>query len=399
MKKLICFFLICKAISCFGQNQNSVWIFGDSAGIDFKNIANPVPVFSAMDNSGSCASISDSIGNLLFYSFTANIGIDSEIVVFNYLNDTVVNGNYLIGASQYNQILIIPMPNDTSKYYIFHLGYYSVNGLFYSIVDMSLNLGKGVVIQKNVQLNNVDQGDCLVATKHGNGRDWWVLGKLGGIGTTQHNRFYVYKIAPSNNISSAIIQNLGNAVDAAQQKTIVKPEGSKLMSINIGGFMAEYDFDRCTGTISNPNIILPQQTSNFTRLFVDGAYSPNGNVFYVSRNSYGGSYGNKNYLLQYDLTAANIAASCDTVDSTVYPQADNFGVRLAPDGKIYYSQAFPWGVPYSDTTRNTVNENLGVVNNPDVVGSGCNFVPFSFYLGGKRTYYALPNNPDYELGR
>ena len=29
---------------------------------------------------------------------------------------------------------------------------------------------------------------------------------------------------------------------------------------------------------------------------------------------------------------------------------------------------------------------------------GCNFSLFSFYLGGKRTYWGLPNNPDYELG-
>ncbi|HQQ51452.1 MAG TPA: T9SS type A sorting domain-containing protein, partial [Spirochaetota bacterium] len=26
------------------------------------------------------------------------------------------------------------------------------------------------------------------------------------------------------------------------------------------------------------------------------------------------------------------------------------------------------------------------------------YQPFSFYLGGKRTYYGLPNNPDYDLG-
>ena len=82
----------------------------------------------------------------------------------------------------------------------------------------------------------------------------------------------------------------------------------------------------------------------------------------------------------------------------MYPQADNGAVRLAPDGKIYYSQAYPYGFPYQDTMRNTVNENLGVINNPDVVGNGCNFSPFSFYLGGKRTYYGLPNNPDYNLG-
>lgn len=29
---------------------------------------------------------------------------------------------------------------------------------------------------------------------------------------------------------------------------------------------------------------------------------------------------------------------------------------------------------------------------------GCNLSLFNFYLGGKRTYWGLPNNPHYEIG-
>ena len=61
---LLLFFIAANAVA---QNQNSVWIFGDSAGIDFSNLNNPVPVFSGMDERGSCASIADTSGNLLFY--------------------------------------------------------------------------------------------------------------------------------------------------------------------------------------------------------------------------------------------------------------------------------------------------------------------------------------------
>ncbi len=42
--------------------------------------------------------------------------------------------------------------------------------------------------------------------------------------------------------------------------------------------------------------------------------------------------------------------------------------------------------------------NLSVINSPDSLGTACDFQPYSFYLGGKRTYYGLPNNPDYFLG-
>jgi hypothetical protein len=43
------------------------------------------------------------------------------------------------------------------------------------------------------------------------------------------------------------------------------------------------------------------------------------------------------------------------------------------------------------------NMNLSVINQPDSLGSLCDFQPYSFYLGGKRTYLGLPNNPDYDL--
>nr|MBK9653747.1 T9SS type A sorting domain-containing protein [Bacteroidota bacterium] len=55
--------------------------------------------------------------------------------------------------------------------------------------------------------------------------------------------------------------------------------------------------------------------------------------------------------------------------------------------------------PYPDSMRNYINENLSVINNPNALGAACNYTPFSFYLGGKRTYYGLPNNPNYGLGR
>lgn len=35
--------------------------------------------------------------------------------------------------------------------------------------------------------------------------------------------------------------------------------------------MAEYNFDRCAGFLSNEKIIFPEQTSNFNRYFWEGA--------------------------------------------------------------------------------------------------------------------------------
>jgi hypothetical protein len=76
-------------------------------------------------------------------------------------------------------------------------------------------------------------------------------------------------------------------------------------------------------------------------------------------------------------------------------------LKRGPDGKIYYATAWNDGVnfnfPYPDSVYNMYNMNLGVINYPDSPGVSCDFQPFSFYLGGKRNYWGLPNNPDYDL--
>jgi hypothetical protein len=78
-----------------------------------------------------------------------------------------------------------------------------------------------------------------------------------------------------------------------------------------------------------------------------------------------------------------------------------YSLLLAPDGKIYLSSGddrFGWPYPDTSIAYTQVNMNLSVINQPDSLGLACDFQPFSFYLGGARTYYGLPNNPDYELG-
>jgi len=195
-----------------------------------------------------------------------------------------------------------------------------------------------------------------------------------------------------------IVQNLNNAADGDVQRIIFNSKGTKMMQINPLGFMCEYDFDRCTAAITNPHLIFPEQTSNYNRLFWSGAYSPNDSLFYISTNRFFGI--DTSYLFQFDLTAANIPLSCDTLYQFVQPvQAGT--IRLAPDNKLYMTCFYDWGFPgfpYPDSVRNMYNENLSVVNYPDSLGAACDFQPFSFYLGGKRTYWGLPNNPDYNLG-
>jgi hypothetical protein len=395
MKQLFILLILISG-NTYAQNQNCIWIFGDSAGVDFSNINNPLPIISGMDGRGSCASIADTNSSLLFYGNTSS----SQLRTFlqDATNDTLLASDPMPGNGLYNELVIIPKPRNTILYYIFYTGVRGfVDTTYYALIDMTLNNGLGEMTLKNQVLDVYRPGDCLTAVKHGNGRDWWVIGKLADDNLSQHNRFYKYLVTPDSIIHFPF-QDFNDATDADFQKIIWRPDYNRFMLINIVGYMSEFEFDRCDGTITLIRNIFPEQPSNFNRLFWEGAYSPNGNIFYVSTDDFIGVPIMN--LLQYDLLASDIPASVDTLD-TWQDYTGTGAVRLAPNNKIYFSRACQWGFPYfpyPDSVRNYINENLSVINSPDSLGAACDYQPFSFYLGGKRTYYGLPNNPKYDLG-
>jgi hypothetical protein len=130
-------------------------------------------------------------------------------------------------------------------------------GFFYSKIDMTQNGGLGAVVQKNVRLNSFRNGDCVTAIKHGNGKDWWVFSKYSNINGTTFNRFYTYLIT-QDSVHTPLIQNFNNATDGDFQRIIFNSNGTKFMQINAIGLIQEFNFDRCTGIISNPTIIFPE---------------------------------------------------------------------------------------------------------------------------------------------
>ena len=205
MKKCLLIVLLFTSFGAYTQNRNSVWIFGDSAGIDFSNQSNPQAISSSMDGRGSCTSISDTSGGLIFYSYThAGFG-DWATYVYNKQNVQIQNGDSITGVGWYQELIIIP--KDSNRFYLFSYGADVPNneGLYYSLVDMNQNVGLGSVTLRNVQINPNRIADCLSAIKHGNGKDWWLLAKLYNA-PTSNNRFFIFCISDTG-ISAPVVQD------------------------------------------------------------------------------------------------------------------------------------------------------------------------------------------------
>nr|MBK9653400.1 T9SS type A sorting domain-containing protein [Bacteroidota bacterium] len=379
--------------------MSKYWMFGDSAGIEFNGTNTPIVISSQANGRGSSVSIADTNGFLLFYATTN--GDNYRTVPMNKFNDTLFNGVDITGRNLYNDLTIVPFPKHPNQFILFHVSVSPFNDtLYYSIIDMQCNNTQGCVIAKNIPFDIYRSGDCLTAIKHGNGRDWWLISKYSDVNTPMNNRFFVY-LVDSNGIQLQSTQDFNDATDGDFQKIIIHPNGNKFMLINILGYMAEFNFDRCKGIISLSKSIYPEIPSPWCcRYFWEGAYSKSGDVFYASTTGINSQF-SQGYLLQYNLLDSNPTLKVDTLDTFDTPIGTG-AVRLAPDNKIYFSRAYEspnaWSYPYPDSMRNYINENLSVINEPDSLGAACDYQPFSFYLGGKRTYYGLPNNPNYELG-
>ncbi len=397
-KRALLFFFFLFSYNTYAQ-QNNIWCFGDSAGIDF-NASLPSTFNSSIKGRGSCTSIADSTGNLLFYAYTRATLFGKTTLVFNYTHQLMDNGDSIVGEGWYNELTIIPDPVNPKRFYMISVGVLDLalqQGFYYSIIDMSYNGGLGKVVSKNNQLLNNFMVDCIGAIKHGNGRDWWVVCRKGDfyIGGPAHNEYTFYLITPTG-VSVPITKSVGSLTSYNLANLIFSPTGNKMIYTNPRGLLELYDFDRCTGDLTLDQTISPENTPY--HFYWSSAFSPDESKLYVQTVS----YPDTTYLIQFDLNAANIAASADTIFTQPLATATGGDVRLAPDGKIYVSNAyydgFNFAFPYSDTTYNMYNSYLGVVNYPDSMGADCDFQPYSFYLGGNRTYYGLPNNPNYGLG-
>ena len=118
----------------------------------------------------------DRNGNLLFYS--------NGLQVRNMYDSLVTNGDTLLPFQSENWnldmklnqgVMSLPQPGHDNVYYLiqldvnYHPGYYSADGLYYSIIDMTLDGGLGGVIQKNTILLNdslVESCGHFIATLH-----------------------------------------------------------------------------------------------------------------------------------------------------------------------------------------------------------------------------------------
>ena len=202
---LVVVVLMWNAKALYAQLEANNWYFGNYAGVSFSS-GEPIALLDgALSTREGCATISDTNGNLLFYT-------DGQ-TVWNKNHLLMQNGGGLLGhPSSTQSAIIVPKPGSNTIYYIFTVPQaLNYDGLRYSVVDMTLAGGLGAVTnQKNILLIQ-PVVEKVTAVRHANNIDIWVITH-----GRDNNTFYSFLITSAGVNMIPVITTIVQFMDRRQ---------------------------------------------------------------------------------------------------------------------------------------------------------------------------------------
>lgn len=378
MKNTFYFFIIL-TVPCLAQKEANVWVFDFNYGLDFNyNRFRPfiVPDF---EQGGESACICDKrTGQLLFYT-------DGR-TVYNRDFQIMPNGKGLLGGYYTAQAaLIVPVPGKDQLYYLFTTRSYkdthymdqpkgrpTATGLYYSVINMGLEEGRGDVQEKNILLMELSSNK-LTAVPHANGKDYWLITHEWGT-----SRFTVFP-ATVNGVGPPAYYVIGAAYKEKaweENRGLLKPSpnGNMLCHAVSGypGCLELYDFDKATGAVLNLREL--GSYVGLQRL----SFSPDNTKLYFTHGDGGLRTGNNAWCYQMDLASGNTETIIQSrtelfftnkLASGNYDTLIGYNLQLGPDGRLYAGNMVNYSIKKNGLWRE--NRKMCYINKPNLPGWQC----------------------------
>lgn len=319
------------------------WYFGVYGSIDFSSGA-PVQTTTALTNNtikgestyssqleyqGGSVSLSDSSGNLLFYS--------NAVSVWNK-NHQKISTAPIFGASDIaasTGICYVPRPNHPGKYFIVgassNLFVDPPEGAKFVEVDLNTNTVSSFKEFEHATLKK-KLSEMLTVVPHCNGTDYWIITHGYGNEDARFYSFLVtedgidYQQAPViSNATHPAFQGSGNQLKSNRSGTkliLASPHGAASMTAG-----AIYDFNSATGVVSGEKNI--PDVTGYNNIQTGAAFSPNEKYFYLMRSSNLATNGEPYWLFQYRVSDMQY----NIISAPGFYFASPF--QPGPDGQIY----------------------------------------------------------------
>lgn len=312
---------------------------------------------------------------------TFNQRIKNSYPLYNYSGDEVPTYGITSG-------LILPHFEIENRYFVYYLIFKIIRNpspygvgckIIQSEIDMNLNNGKGEMINKyKLIYKDTLEFSTPVATKHANGRDWWIL-----MSKLNSNVYHAFLLTPDG-ITLHHTQQIGKPIITDSGYGAFSPNGKYYAKnsedgINDSSYFLIFDFDRCSGYLSNFHEFNFSHASSASGL----SFSPNSNYFYISHDT---------SLYQIDLTENPYELlSVVDYDSFIgdidrgFPYYNAFGyMQIGPDGRIYNSPIFAGA------------NSLNIIEFPNKKGFSCNVRQHGLRLPTPQR--TMPLHQNYRLG-
>jgi len=391
--------------------QEKYWAVSDSMQFEFNTSGLPYITTSPLrSHYRAGATYLDSITG--FYCFTNGK---------NFFDSTnqIMSGSYPINVSGGFRSYFIPSYFNLDYIYNFCFGESIYNSFTLNTIDKTQNNGLGDIVASYAYEDEFDLGQWQITgdtinrgirmVRHGDGKQMWILNHLltapPTLGPFQNgtSQAWVRWLVNNDSVSGPYFQDIGMyyGEDLAFNPIVFSESGAKLALASYTNKIELFDFDRCTGLLSNPVVIdsgfeldISVPSYNYVDSgYISCAFSASGYYLYV--NSF-------DTLWQYDMLASNIADSRMVI---WYDTNDVYGLilgtmELGPDGRIYVgtSKRQNFNGQIVSYTRNQYNTWMGVIDKPDLEGISCDFKRYALYLDGHISNGTTPVRYNTQLG-
>ncbi|MBI1266860.1 MAG: T9SS type B sorting domain-containing protein [Cryomorphaceae bacterium] len=303
-------------INGFSQMESMNWHFGNGIGLSFSTGVPELTssaISCALDHTP--ATISDATGALQLYA-------DQDRVYANN-GTTLPNGTFTNFALE---SIFIPDPGNTDRYYLIRSR--GVDGLFYSVVDMTMNGGMGDIPEGLKEINFYNLGGQLMAISKGEGIGYWLISADNDNGN-EYCFIRTFEISTTgitfNQEFSTTWLWVGwyNELDDAE----ISSDCSMISVTFKGHYIGLFAYDNIAG---NCTAALSQSVDNNTSLInaTEMAFSANSEYLYT--------IGNFNSIKKYNVTVFTntaVQASQQTVETSNTNSWND--LKLGVDGNIY----------------------------------------------------------------
>lgn len=336
----------------YSQFQANYWYFGNFNGLQFTNGFAEHVTNGRLKTEEGCATISDSLGNLLFYTNGQNLyGKNHQLI-----------SNQLIGNPDAAQSSIfVPFPTQEDTLYLFVNGAFGNGGLHYYLLSASQQ-----TILNGPYLLYQPTCEKITAVHQNNQKDFWLL-------THEWNsdKFVCYSITQQG-ISNPIITFIGTV----HTGTSVIASGTMKFSLQGNQVACAIPYLNLVERFDFQNGILSNYRTKSIRNPYGVSFSPDGQILYATGYYFaqGGALVNEVFQWNHQNQLITIGSWTSPLFT---PEIWIGDISNAIDGKMYVAK--------KDAQA------LAVIEKPNLNGTACNFLlnglPTTNYL----VQYGLPN--------